>query len=456
MARTNVAAELEPIYTHEGAVAQRIDEYRELRRSVMTCLLWEDTFYESGKEIAARIAELIPKVDPQKVADLAIEARTKMQLRHAPLFMVRELARIKGTGKHVERALTSVIQRADELGEFAALYWKQKRQPFSSAVKRGLASAFIKFNAYALAKYNRDNGVKLRDVLFLCHAKPKDQEQAAIWKQLIAGTLEAPDTWEVALSAGKDKKETFERLLTEGKLGGLAMLRNLRNMIEAGVDQNLIRMRLSQGIERALPFRFIAAAKHAPKVEDAISGAMLMSVALIPKLLGRTLLVVDTSASMGGILSEKSEMTRIDAAAGLGILVREVCEDATLYATAGDDFRQIHATMELPVRHGLPMADAIRQAPAKIGGGGIFLVQAMDFIASKEKRKFDRVIVLTDEQDCDRSRKPEGAKRLGHYNYVVNMASYKNGVSYRNGWEHIDGWSEHVLDYIRETESIQQ
>ena len=457
MARTNVAAQLEPIYTHEGAVAQRIDEYKQLRRTVMTCLLWEQTFYEGGAEIAKRIAVLVPKVDPQKVAALAIEARSRMQLRHVPLFMIRELARIKGAGKHVEYALTRVIQRADELGEFCAL-WKDARKikPLSAAVKRGLAGAFTKFSAYSLAKYNQDNAVKLRDVLFLCHAKPKDAEQAETWKQLIAGTLESPDTWEVALSAGKNKKETFERLLREGKLGGLAVLRNLRNMIEAGVDLDLIRARLAQGIERALPFRFIAAAKYAPKVEDAISNAMLMAVSQITKLLGRTLLVVDTSGSMGGLLSAKSEMTRIDAAAGLGILVREVCEEAKIYATAGNDSSQRHATIEVPARHGLPMADAIREAPRKIGGGGIFLVQAMDFIASQEKREFDRVIVLTDEQDCDHRRKPEGAQRLGRHNYVVNMAAYKNGISYRNGWEHIDGWSESVLDYIRETEADEQ
>jgi len=53
----------------------------------------------------------------------------------------------------------------------------------------------------------------LRDVLFLCHAKPKDAEQAAVWKYLVENTLGLPDTWEVALSAGKDKRENFRRCL---------------------------------------------------------------------------------------------------------------------------------------------------------------------------------------------------------------------------------------------------
>src|SRR5215469_15637799 len=236
MAKMNVWKRLCPVRTHEGAVAQKVDAKSELRRTVLTCLLWEDTFYEKGNHIAKRLAALAAENKPEVVAALAREARDEMQLRHAPLFLVRELARRKGAGKLVADALETIIQRADELGEFVALYWKEKKQPLSAGAKRGLARAFTKFDAYQLAKYNRDSVVKLRDVLFLCHAKPKDAEQAAVWKKLVENTLESPDTWEVALSAGKGKREVFERLLGEGKLGGLAVLRNLRLMLAAGVE----------------------------------------------------------------------------------------------------------------------------------------------------------------------------------------------------------------------------
>lgn len=451
--KTNVLDKT-PVHTHEGAVAQKVGPYHELRRTVMTCMLWENTFYERGDSIAARIAKLVPQVDPEKVAALAIEARESMQLRHAPLWLVRQLAKTKGNGKLVATTLTRVIQRADELSEFVALYWKDERQPLSAGVKRGLADAFQKFDAYHLAKYNRDgDAVKLRDVLFLCHAKPKDDEQAATWKKLVDKTLESPDTWEVNLSAGKNKKETFERLLREKKLGGLAVLRNLRNMQEANVDEQLIRERLVAGIARALPFRFVAAAKYAPGLEDAISEAMLKAVSQLPKLPGSTLLVVDTSGSMNGYLTDKSQMTRIDAAGALAAMVREVCDAATLYATAGNDGTRVHATMELPARRGFALVDAVRAADRKIGGGGIFLVQCMEFINKKEHGKqFDRVIVLTDEQDCDLKLKPASAQKLGTHNYVVNVAPYQYGVSYGNGWTHIDGWSERILDYIAEAE----
>ena len=175
MAKKNVWKPMFPVRTHEGAVAQKVDAKSELRRTVLTCLLWEDTFYEKGNDIAKQIAALAAENTPEVVAALAREARGKMQLRHAPLLLTRELARRKGTGRLVAETLEDVIQRADELGEFVALYWKEKKQPLSAGVKRGLARAFTKFDAYQLAKYDRESAVKLRNVLVLCHAKPKDQ-----------------------------------------------------------------------------------------------------------------------------------------------------------------------------------------------------------------------------------------------------------------------------------------
>jgi hypothetical protein len=153
---------------------------------------------------------------------------------------VRELARRKGAGTLVADTLDRVIQRADELGELVALYWTPRKQPLSAGVKRGLAKAFTKFDDYHLAKYNRDGVVRLGDVLFLSHAKPLNAEQAALWKRLVENTLDPPDTWEVALSARKDKRETWERLLREEKLGGMAELRNLRLMLASAVEPKRI------------------------------------------------------------------------------------------------------------------------------------------------------------------------------------------------------------------------
>ena len=420
--------------THEGAPARNISPELQLRRSVLACLLWESQFYEDGVEIAGRIAELVPKVAAEKVAALAVEGRERMKLRHAPLLLVREMARHKTHRALVSETLARIIQRADELAEFVAIYWKDGRMPLSGQVKKGLAAAFPKFDEYQLAKYDRGGPIKLRDVLFLCHAKPRDQAQADVWKKLVSGSLTTPDTWEVALSSGADKREAWERLLREQKLGALALLRNLRNMREAGVDESLVLSALgSMSTTRVLPFRFLAAARYAPQWEVTLEQAMLKCVAETEKLPGKTIVLVDVSGSMTAPLSRRSEMQRTDAAYGLAVLLREIAEKVAVYSFSDN-------LVEVPARRGFALRDAIdvsqRHNSTQLGN-------AVEKLNRNEK--CDRLIVINYEQAHDRVPAPRGK------GYLINVASYKNGVGYGK-WMHIDGWSEAVIEYIRALE----
>ena len=441
------------VVTHEGAPARSLSPEHELQRSLMCCLLWEDEFYESGDAIAARIAGLIPKCRPEFVAGLAVTAREAMKLRHAPLLVVREMARLPLHKGLVAQTLERVIQRPDELTEFLAIYWKEKRQPLSAQVKKGLARAFRKFNEYSLAKYDRDGAVKLRDVLFLSHSKPKDAtikftklerkgkdeydlaEHEQLYKRVVDRGLTTPDTWEVELSAGGDKLASWIRLLAEDKLGALALLRNLRNMMEAGVEDAAIRKALvALKPERVLPFRFIAAARYAPRFEPELEAAMLRSLESAEKMKGHTALLVDVSGSMNEKISQKSDLTRLDAACGLAMLCREVCESVGVYTFS-------NSVVECPPRRGFALRDAVVNSQPH---SGTYLGQAVQ--AVNAQRKFDRLIVLTDEQSADPVGKSAG---LG---YMVNVASNKNGVGY-GPWVHIDGWSEAIIDYIRAFEA---
>ena len=422
--------------THEGAPARHISPEMQLRRAVLACLLWESQFYEDGVEIAGRIAELVPKVTAEKVAALAVEAREQTKLRHVPLLLVREMARHKTHRASVSDTLARIIQRADELAEFVAIYWKDGRVPLSGQVKKGLAAAFPKFDEYQLAKYDRGGPIKLRDVLFLCHAKPRDEAQAAVWKRLIWGRLTTPDTWEVALSSGADKREAWERLLREQKLGALALLRNLRNMREAGVDEPLVLNALREmSTARVLPFRFLAAARHAPRWEEALEQAMLKSLAAAEKLPGRTIVLVDVSGSMTAPLSRRSEMQRTDAAYGLAVLLREIAGQVAVFSFSDN-------LVEVPARRGFALRDAIDTSQRH---NGTYLGQAIEELNGKER--YDRLIVVTDEQAHDTVPAPHGK------GYVINVASYKNGVGYGK-WTHIDGWSESVIEYIRALERM--
>jgi len=124
---------------------------------VLSCLLWESEFYEDGEEIAKRIAGLTSQCMPEDVAALAVEAREQMHLRHVPLLLLRELARhplLKDRPQLLSKTMARVLQRADEPAEFLALYWKDKKEPLSKQVKRGLAWSLRRFSEYELAKYS--------------------------------------------------------------------------------------------------------------------------------------------------------------------------------------------------------------------------------------------------------------------------------------------------------------
>ena len=313
MSRLNVSggwAARSNLRTHEGAHAVAINFKDQLKRSVMSCLLWEDEFYEDGEEIAKRIQRLAEKVDPRDLAAMAIQARVQFKLRHVPLLLLVTLikrARGQGFSNLASNTIAQVVRRADEISELVAMYWKfnpksDGRRMLSKQLKLGLNAAIKRFDAYQLAKYNRDTPVKLRDVIFLSHTKPEDREQAVMFAKLVNKTffpkklksgfsirslrlkgepgLEIPDTWETNLSAGKDKKATFTRLLEEEKLGYLALLRNLRNMHEAGVDRDLViaAIQARKGAQWVLPFRYIAAARAAPTFERHLDKALLASI----------------------------------------------------------------------------------------------------------------------------------------------------------------------------------
>lgn len=452
MARTNVRKEVTPVFTLTGTPASRTSALEQLRRTVLTCILWEDNAYESGVSIVNRITTLIGQCDPKDVADLAFEARWSMNLRHVPLKLMVELAR-----NHSLQAkwLTQVIGRADELCEFLALYWQDNADaPISNQAKLGLREAFAKFDAYQIAKYQgRDRAIKLRDVMRLVHPTPLTADRSLLYKQLISGDLAAPETWEAKLSGGANKREVFTDLITNRKLGSLALLRNLRGMQEAGVSDDTIRIGLStMKTDRLLPFNFLSAAKYAPKFVGELEQAMFRNLSDLPKLKGKTVVIVDVSGSMGCRLSSKSELTRLESASAIAMLIKEVAPDCVVYATAGSDATRGHRTAMVPSYRGFALRDAIVDKANNLGGGGIFFKSCVEFVNAQE-RNIDRLIVITDECDTSGMKyNPQETQVISRLNYVINIASSQHGVAY-NKFHHINGFSEACINYISAYES---
>jgi hypothetical protein len=207
-------------------------------------------------------------------------------------------------------------------------------------------------------------------------------------------------------------------------------------MQEAGVPMDAIRAGLlKMKVDRVLPFRFISAARYAPKLEPELEQAMLKCLAEHEKIGGKTVLLLDVSGSMESKVSGKSEISRMDAACGVGMLLREVCSDVVVYT---------YSTMAalIPSRRGFALRDAIVQSQPHSSTNTRAAVELVN-----QKEKYDRLIVITDEQSADGS----GDPLPGALGYMINVASYQNGIGYGK-WTHIDGWSEACIDFIREIE----
>lgn len=438
MSSLNRRTPVEKVTNLVGVAVPKISVGSQLTRLVLANMLWEDQFYIDGKSNAELIKDLVAKADPTFVELLAETARKQFKLRHVPLLLARELAR---NGKLRADALNAVIQRPDEMSEFLSLYWKDGKTPISNQVKKGLTKAFGKFNAYQLAKWDKNSAaISMRDVMFLTHPKPINQEQAILFNKIANNQLETPDTWETNLSAGADKKETFERLMAEGKLGALAFLRNLRNMVESGISESVIRAySVNLDVSKVLPFRYIAAARVVPQFEDMLEQMMFKSLSTYEKLPGKTKLYVDVSSSMyTPKVSAKSDLTRQDASLALAMLLREVCDDIEIYSFSGKALR-------IAPRRGFALAEAIKTSQVCSGTN----LQAS---LEQTKSNADRVICITDEMTYGHSTfsPPYG----GAKGYMLNVAAYQNGINNGN-WLTITGFSEAVVDYIMQFEKLQ-
>jgi hypothetical protein len=183
--------------------------------------------------------------------------------------------------------------------------------------------------------------------------------------------------------------------------------------------------------EKILPYRFITAARYAPDFEPELEGAMLKSVKGHTRLSGRTRLLIDVSGSMFHPLSAQSEMTRAEAACGLAILAREVCDEVEIFTFS-------ERVVKIPPRRGFALRDAI---VASQPHSSTYLGKAV----SEIDRKGDRLIVFTDEQSHDKVPDPKAR------GYMVNVASYQHGVGH-GAWTRVDGFSEAVIGWIAASE----
>jgi 60 kDa SS-A/Ro ribonucleoprotein len=429
---------------HAGAKAFVMSAEMELYTAVVTWSL-NDSFYEKNDVRMERLRTLIYACNPVFVGKLVVYARTKMYLRSVPLVLVTELAALHSGNDLVARVTAGVVNRADEITELLACYQllnkrtgTKKLNRLSKQLQKGLQAAFNRFDEYQFAKYNRDGDIKLRDALFLVHPKAKDTAQQQLFDKIVNGTLQTPYTWETELSAlgqvafdnEKHKAEAFkakwEELIDSGKLGYMALLRNLRNIQEAGVSYahfQKVCARLADADEVAkakqFPFRYLAAYRelinpvtkvpaqslvkkltalvqgnntgYAGELLDALEKAVQASAANI-KGFGhetRVLLACDVSGSMQMPVSAKSKILLYDVGLMLAMLLQSRCKNVEV-GMFGDTWK----TITVPRNNILGNVQEFYRREGEVGyaTNGHLVIQNI----LSRKIKMDKVFLFTD------------------------------------------------------------
>jgi hypothetical protein len=386
MSRFNAAAEnSRRTVNEEGAVAYiGLDPEQQLY-SVTACNLLENTFYKKTDKTIATILDLIPKCDPLFVANLAVYLRKDMYLRSVPLVLLVGLAI---NNKLTPSMVSRVISRADEIKELLAAWQgingkgSDNIRKIPNALKKGISESFSKFNSYQFRKYDKQSKEKItfKDVLCLCHPKPRTGEESAVYKQILEDNLDPITTWEVDISAAgsdpKAKKEAWENLLDTNSIPYMAALRNIKNMLKAGISEAHIQKLLSLlGNEEQIlrskqfPFRWYSAFArlmeerdpefqlNMNRFQEVFEKALVISIDNIPDM-GRlkkeaTLIACDVSGSMNQELSKNSSIRLVDVGILLGRMLAKKC-GKVITGVFGTDFsvapfgNQIIGGVQLP------------------------------------------------------------------------------------------------------------
>ncbi|AZB01530.1 TROVE domain-containing protein [Chryseobacterium joostei] len=479
------------VLNYEGAKAYVMTPAEELYSAVVTTGLSNIT-YEKGNERLERIQSLIKKNDPEFVAKLAVYARKDMYLRSIPLVLATELAREASGSDLVSKTVDGVVQRADEITELLAYYQlanerteTKKLNRLSKQIQKGLIKSFNKFDEYQFAKYNRKGEVTLKDALFLVHPKAKNENQQTIFNKIAGDVLEVPYTWEVELSVLGQKKYTdqeereqafkikWEELIFSNKLGYMATLRNLRNILEAEVSadaMNKICRYLAD--EKAvihskqLPFRFLAAYRELKTIDspylssvlEALENAVVVSAQNIKGFGFNTSVVIaaDVSGSMQKKVSPKSKILLYDIGLLMSMILQSQCKNVVT-GMFGDRWLRV----PMPKNGILRNVDAFYKREGEVGYSTNGYLVIEDLI--KRREKVEKVMLFTDTQMWDSSgNKHSFEDSWNRYKaiapdaklYIFDLAGYgRQPIDIkRNDVYLIAGWSDKIFDVLNALE----
>ena len=464
-----------------GNKAYTMSEYEKLLTMVLTTFWNEEKYYGSTDSEIRTLVEKMCASDPEFVAKLCVYARKEYNLRSVSHFLVSIIA--DKAPAYTRLVLRNIIIRPDDILEIMSCYHELHLEtakrvkdkgchsyaitPYPNALKRELALQIQKFSPESIAKYNGGSkGFKFSDVIKITHPKPKDSETSSMLKAILSDTLETPYTWETELSSKGNNSKTWNSLIESKKLGYMAMLRNLRNIIQSGADYKPVLKVLASPEQvkksKQLPFRFLSAYRElesacilSKEVYTCLEKAIRASISNIKPIKGRTLIAVDESGSMRNPLSERSKISVYDVANLLGVLASHICEESTVvhfsYEGYGDrpGIRVVHHTPSESI------LGSVTSNPA-FGGGTDLSLPFKYALNEKAVKPFDRIILLSDNEtnsDPEHTIQPYAQKYRRNANpdfwvHAVDLQGYGTQQFIGCHTNILGGWSEKVLDFI--------
>lgn len=339
--------------------------------------------------------------DPARTLAEAVRLRREEHIRTTPQVILVRAAhhpKVKGTGL-VRRYAKEIIRRADEPSVGLAYQMHRYGKPIPNSLKKVWRDALMRFDGYQLAKYRMERRViKTVDVMNLVHPK------GDVIDQLAKGALKSTgSTWEALLSEKGASKETWLEALEV--MGHMALLRNLRNLLKAGVDPSAFTAKLVAGAAKGqqLPFRYYSAhrvmkslgAGVPGSVFDAIEACMVESLGNLPRFGGRVMSLCDNSGSARGTTTSSMGTMQIASIANLTAVLTGMVSDEGWVGVFGDRLKTFGVRTRASIFDQVARADRIGEG---IGGGtenGVWLFWDQ---AIRERQHWDSVFVYSDMQ----------------------------------------------------------
>ena len=469
----------------QGCAAYSLsDELRLI--SMLNTIKLEPQFYRSENQTMRELRDLIERIglkDPYFVAQAIVYSRClgegMRSVNHlaaallAPFISGKEYAkRFYGLWDKKEKK-GGCIYRVDDMSEIKDVYAALNKSTLSNSMKKGFAAVLEALDTYQLAKY-KDTVIDMANLTHPKSALSKaeivvDGKKMKVIDALMKGITVSADTWEVANSeAGQEvakavkagkltkaeaevtlanaKNDNWEAMLTEGKLGILAAIRNIRSMLKSPrkevIDALCKLVSNGQAIRdgKVMPYQIDYAYEVVKKeFSNSADGRRVMEALLkgyeyaVPNLAealpGRTCVMVDCSGSMNTYCSQAGQRSNIasTAAEKAGLIA------ATIAKATNADVVRFGSHAEF---YSYDPNESVFSLGRKIGHdnmGGTSIPSAFELIHNA-KRQYDRIILLSD-NECNARGYWSGDwvsgayKKYVHdvanpYVYAVDLAAY--------------------------------